>query len=176
MVTRIGITGHQSLAKRLRDDGALHSESEAWTWVEGVFAGLVTDNEIVVSSLAGGADQRLSRVATERGARIEVVIPSADYLETLNQSDRDEYKRLLDCAIEVIRLNFPEPSESAFFAAGKSVVDRSDTIVAVWDGQPAEGLGGTGDIIAYAHDRDKDVLQLDPIRRTIQYLRDGVET
>ena len=29
----------------------------------------------------------------------------------------------------------------AFFEAGKRVVDESDWLVAVWDGQPARGLG-----------------------------------
>jgi hypothetical protein len=32
-------------------------------------------------------------------------------------------------------------------------VDRSSVLVAVWDGQPARGLGGTADVVAYARQR-----------------------
>lgn len=172
MATRIGITGHQILERRLRSKRAPYTEAEAWNWVETVFADLVSGDEIVVSSLAGGADQRLSRIATEHGARLEVVVPSDGYVETLDRDEQGEYERLLDYAIEVIRLDFAEPSERAFFAAGKCVVDRSDEIVAVWDGQPAEGLGGTGDVVAYARDHGKKVVQLDPIQRTIRHLQE----
>jgi hypothetical protein len=32
-------------------------------------------------------------------------------------------------------------------------VDRSDVLLAVWDGRPARGFGGTGDVVAYARRR-----------------------
>jgi hypothetical protein len=37
--------------------------------------------------------------------------------------------------------------------AGKVVVDRSSVLVAVWDGQPSRGLGGTADVVRYARER-----------------------
>jgi hypothetical protein len=33
------------------------------------------------------------------------------------------------------------------------VVDPSDVLVAVWDGEPARRLGGTADVVAYARER-----------------------
>jgi hypothetical protein len=38
-------------------------------------------------------------------------------------------------------------------AGGRAVVDRSDVLMAVWDGQPARGLAGTADVGAYARER-----------------------
>lgn len=170
-MSRIGITGHQSLVKRLATAGAICSEGDAWTWVEQVFAAFLTDTGssgiVLISSLATGADQRLSRVGREQGSKIEVVVPSVDYVETLTGADRDSYDQLLGEAVKVIELGYPEPTEEAFFAAGKSVVDRSDSVVAVWDGKASEGLGGTADIVAYAQERGRTILHLDPIRRTI---------
>jgi hypothetical protein len=32
--------------------------------------------------------------------------------------------------------------------AGRVIVERSDTLLAVWDGEAAQGLGGTGDLVA----------------------------
>jgi hypothetical protein len=34
-----------------------------------------------------------------------------------------------------------------------AVVQRSDVLLAVWDGLPARWFGGTGDVVAYARER-----------------------
>lgn len=38
-------------------------------------------------------------------------------------------------------------------AGGRVVVDRSARLLAVWDGQPARGHGGTAGVVAYARKR-----------------------
>ncbi len=48
---------------------------------------------------------------------------------------------------------YVEPSEEAFFAADRRVVELSDRMVAIWDGKQSRGLGGTADVVAYAADR-----------------------
>ena len=42
-------------------------------------------------------------------------------------------------------------------AASRLMVDAADELFAVWDGQPARGHGGTGDVVAYARERGKPV-------------------
>lgn len=169
---RIGITGHQLLGKRLKDQGGRHSEASAWVWVEKSFLKFLSSlpgKEIVASSsLAAGADQRLSRVAFDFGASLEVIIPAADYIDNFTDSkDLREYKFLLSQAVNVISLSFSKSSEAAYLAAGKLVADRVDTVVAVWDGLEAAGMGGTGDIAEYARKLGKDVLHINPISRTV---------
>jgi hypothetical protein len=68
----------------------------------------------------------------------------------------------LSRATEVEQLPFPEPSEAAFMAAGRRVVDNSDWLLAIWDGEKSRGLGGTADIVAYAEERGKRVEVLWP--------------
>jgi hypothetical protein len=46
-----------------------------------------------------------------------------------------------------------ESTERAHLAAGQVVVDRSERLVAVWDGKPARGIGGTADIVSYARQK-----------------------
>ena len=46
--------------------------------------------------------------------------------------------------------------------AGKVVVDRSSVLLAVWDGQPSRGLGGTADVVAYARQRGVPVTVIWP--------------
>lgn len=46
-------------------------------------------------------------------------------------------------------LPYSKPEE-AFLACGKAVADWTDILIAIWDGRPAKGRGGTGDVVAYA--------------------------
>ena len=50
-------------------------------------------------------------------------------------------------ADETVAMPFVESSEDAYFAAGSYIADESDVLLAVWDGRPSGGLGGTGDIV-----------------------------
>ena len=42
------------------------------------------------------------------------------------------------------------------------MVDRSERLVAVWDGKPARGIGGTADIVSYARQKGVPVVVLWP--------------
>lgn len=57
-------------------------------------------------------------------------------------------------------MDFFECSEYAFLKAGKHMVQKSDIIFAIWDGQKAKGLGGTADIVEYAISVEKEVIHL----------------
>jgi hypothetical protein len=104
-----------------------------------------------VTALAAGADQVFAKTVLGMGGNLRVIVPSRRYEEAFSsQAAVASYKRLLARAQEVERLNFAEPSETAFLAAGRRVVDCSDVLVAVWDGEPARGSGGTADVVAYA--------------------------
>lgn len=105
-----------------------------------------------VTALAMGADQLFARSVLEREGRLHVVVPSREYERTFDEADRRSYLTLLSTAVEVETLNYPEPSEAAFLAAGIRVVELSDLLLAVWDGRKAEGLGGTADVVAHARE------------------------
>jgi hypothetical protein len=109
------------------------------------------------SSLAAGADQLVARVVLEEGGSVHAIVPSAGYGETLTGRDRTFYEKLLAASADVVRLGFQEPSEQAYWEAGKAVVDRCEILIAIWDGLPARGLGGTADVVGYAKERGKDV-------------------
>ena len=42
------------------------------------------------------------------------------------------------------------------------MVEVSDLVLAVWDGMPAKGTGGTADIVAFADAHGKEVVQIWP--------------
>jgi hypothetical protein len=114
----------------------------------------------VVSSLAEGADRILAHAVLAReGTRLEVILPldPKDYRRDFKTLEsRDDFDYLTDKAsVDVIP---PKKSRvDAYEAAGHAVVDRSDVIIVVWDGEAARGRGDTADIYAYAVMRKKPI-------------------
>src|SRR5205085_9286882 len=105
---------------------------------------------IGICALADGADQLFAEAVLEVGGSLEVVIPADGYRESLPPDSVAAFDRLLARASAVQRLGYPESTSDAHEAAGRLLVGRSDVLVAVWDGLPARGPGGTGDVVAYA--------------------------
>lgn len=144
---KIGVTGHQDLPPSVA--------VEVRSVVQELFQryGRITG----ICSLAAGADQLAAEAILELGGEVEVVIPCDRYASTFNAEALTKFNRLLSRATAVTVLPFPEPSESAFLAGGLVVVERSQRILAVWDGLPARGLGGTADVVKYAQALDRPV-------------------
>jgi len=163
---RIGITGHQ----RLRDPAA-------WRWVEmeiNQFLGAAPRPLVGISSLAAGADQLFAKVVLQHGGALEVVIPFAAYETTfVADREREEFKRLLRRCTRSETLEERGTNEQAYFVAGKRVIDRSDLVVAVWDGGPAGGLGGTADAVKYGLQQRKIIVHLNPVTKTRRQISVG---
>lgn len=80
------------------------------------------------------------------------------------------YDALLLRARKVDDDNGPFSSlDEAYLLAGKAVVDRSEQLLAVWDGEPApeRHIGSTAHVVDYAKERGCPVLVLNPIARTV---------
>jgi hypothetical protein len=107
--------------------------------------------------LAAGADQIFAQEVLDAGGSLVAVIPCTRYEQTFDDEGLITFESLKAQCIDVITLDFPEPTEEAFMEAGKQVMDSSEMIVAIWDGQPALGLGGTGDAVDYARNQGKPV-------------------
>ena len=106
-----------------------------------------------ITSLAEGADQIFAERVLAAGGQLTAILPAAHYALTFPHGPaRQHYEDLLSRANQIIHLPFNEPTEDAYWAAGKEIVDRCDFLLAVWNGKPSGGLGGTGDIVAYARE------------------------
>src|SRR4029077_15421939 len=56
----------------------------------------------------------------------------------------------------------------AYLECGILVVEEADLLVAVWDGKPARGVGGTADIVTIARNSIKPLILVDPDSLVIQ--------
>lgn len=151
---RIGVTGHRTLSDR-----TCQLVFEA---VKNELSGIT--RPMVVTSLAPGADQLSARAALEIGGYLSVVVPARNYVSSFPAaSDVRSYQELLSKAAEIKQMPYEEPSDEAYWAAGREVVERADTLLAIWDGQPAAGLGGTGDVVRYARSVGRKVIVIWPL-------------
>jgi hypothetical protein len=115
----------------------------------------------VVSTLAGAADRLIAReILAEPGSRLEVVLPLAleDYLDEFRQSDpKREFRDLLARASSIWQNPSGISREEAYEQAGRYLVEHSDVIIAVRDGQPADGTQ-TASIVDYAGEHEVPLL------------------
>jgi hypothetical protein len=149
----IGLTGHQQMSRATQKAVAerLTEELERASPCTGI------------CSLAAGADQLFAEVVLQTGNQLSVVVPSAGYESTFPEpADLEHYRALLAQASTVDQLDHAEPNEQAFYEAGKEVARRSDLLLAVWDGQPAAGIGGTADVVTFAREQGKQVVVVWP--------------
>jgi len=157
---RIGITGHQRL-KNLSD----------WDWIKEQMDSTLREFPrpvIGVTSLAIGADQLFAKTILEHQGIIEAIIPFEGYeLKFAQGADREAYQHLLRSASRIEILTKAESDEESYRAAGIRVADISEMLMAVWDGRPAGGLGGTADIVAYARQQGKKILHFNPITHSV---------
>ncbi|WP_017569674.1 hypothetical protein [Nocardiopsis halotolerans] len=150
---RIGVTGHRGLTPE----------------VSSTVAALITAHlepygcEMVgLSCLADGADAVFAEAVVAAGAPLEAVIPASGYRDALPEEHHPVYDRLLAQAVLVHALPHTASTSEAHMEAGKLLVERCDQLVAVWDGQPARGRGGTADVVAYARSLFRPVSVLWP--------------
>ncbi|MBL7260663.1 hypothetical protein [Paractinoplanes lichenicola] len=148
---RVGLTGHQRLS--------LSTRRTITSSIAGILTEQSDENLVGITSLAEGADQLFAFTVLATGGRLHAIIPSSDYESSFqdDQAARANYTALCGLANDITTLPFAKPGEDAYLAAGKAVVDNCDLLIAVWDGKPAVGRGGTGDIVRYANERSVDV-------------------
>ena len=152
-MTALGVTGHQSIPPEALDY-VIAGIRDCINTQPGPLTGY--------SSLAAGADQLFAHELLAAGGALIAIIPSQGYESTFSDEGLRSYEDLLAHCTETVTLDFAEPTEEAFMAAGEEVIRHSEVVIAVWDGQPAKGLGGTADAVAYARDLEKDVVVVWP--------------
>ena len=160
---KVGITGHQHL-----------EDSHSWEWVKKEMDDVLAKLRRPVTGitcLAVGADSLFAELVLRHGGALEAVLPFPEYERELPVHQRSKYQELLEMASTITVLEKQQSNQESYFEAGKKVVDAAELLLAVWDGEPARGLGGTADIVAYALQQRKPVIHLDPINRSVTRLR-----
>ena len=149
----IGITGHRDIivTKQLKTD------------LKSFFKKLNSKDKTVklLSPLADGADRLVADIYLEvfkEKAKLIVPMPfnKERYIEDFNAESKEEFLKYLKIADEVFEVTNSQGCN--YKSVGVFVADECDVLLALWDGTFNAKSGGTGDIVAYARDRGKEVV------------------
>lgn len=117
----------------------------------------------LISALASGPDQWAAREAVALGYELQCVLPFGrdEYREDFRGRHgnggewEEEFVALLGLATAVFELDGRVvrtqderlPDGHSYRSAGRAILRQSDLLVALWDGQPPRGTGGTGEMV-----------------------------
>jgi hypothetical protein len=176
LVLRVGVTGHRPSDKRPEPDvQKLRAAAQRiFQQIADTFAGVAaTYAQVfacadtppakgglrVISALAAGADQWLADEALKLGYELQapLPLPREEYRKDFagDAASEAEYDRLLAMATAVLELDgkvhldaqgHRHVDPASYEAVGFAVLDQSDLLIAVWDGQ-RQRPGGTGQVV-----------------------------
>ncbi|HEX5259357.1 MAG TPA: hypothetical protein VFW35_11345 [Sphingomicrobium sp.] len=117
-----------------------------------------------VSPIADGTDQIAAELAVELGWELQAILPFARerYRESLaNHGARSRFDALLqraNCSLELP--GDPDDSLDAYVMTGRATVAHCDVLIAVWDGKPPRGRGGTAEVVQLALTRGTAIVHV----------------
>ena len=171
MALRVGVTGHRnldtSLIARLRPlvrqalkqivcgvDQILQESKAAWSAEPPLLRAL--------SPIAEGADRLFAEEALALGFTLESPLPfHREEYEKDFPASLEAFRGLLARAESVFELDGDRAdAPAAYEAVGRVVLDQCDLLIALWNGQPAAGKGGTAEIRADAIKRRTPVITI----------------
>ncbi len=168
---RIGVTGHRPHRLVVSERLLARRVSRVLSGLAGAMSGAGWPGSPwldINSPLAEGADQIVAREALALGQRVTALLPFSrrDYEATFDDKARvAAFRTLLKQASERLQLDGrPQHAEAGYVAAGDITVARSDLILTIWDGKPAEGRGGTPEILQNAIGWGIPVIWIDAVR------------
>jgi hypothetical protein len=135
----------------------------------------------LVSTLADGADTIAAKAALDLGYALDVPLPfaPADYEKDFNSDAVDgreplqDFRTLVGKARSVLQLPGQRRTEAdtkqqgnlkenrAYEAAGLTVLNQADILLAVWDGAGSRGRGGTAEMVAEAARQRIPIIHVD---------------
>lgn len=156
-MTKIALAGHQDLTQAAVElvDEAIRDELPRM--VHGSHRDIVG-----ITCLAPGAQQLLARAVADLGGELEVVLPTANYVEQLPEEARAEYQSLLARSRRLHSLPAAESDEAAYREAGYFMLVLADRLLAVWDGTNPHGTDATAALVFAARDRGLPVTVIWP--------------
>jgi hypothetical protein len=155
----VGVTGHRSLPdadlpllrQRVRELLSLATDPHETSWL--------------ATSLAEGADRLVAEEALTLGYELYCPLPfaRAEYEKDFDTQESVAWFR--DALARSARIDTTEWSEpmartDGYTAAGRAMLDASWTLLALWDGLPPRGEGGTGQMVQEAITRGMPVFHV----------------
>jgi hypothetical protein len=164
----VGFTGHRSVADPAGVARAITAALES-------LRAEAPGEWLALSSVADGSDQMFVAQARALGLSWHAILPlpKAEFQKDFTPADWSAVETMLTHAEHVRVITENGTREDAYLDCGMETVNGADVLLAVWDGQPARGKGGTADVVGYARSLGKPVVVIDA--HTLEVRRDNFD-
>jgi len=124
-----------------------------------------------LSSVAEGGDQIFIEQLRTLGLSWHAILPlpRAEFAKDFSDAEWAGVEGILNQAEHIRVITENGTREDAYLDCGLATVDGSDLLVAVWDGEPARGKGGTADVVAYAALLGKPLILINAITLAVEH-------
>jgi hypothetical protein len=174
LVVRVGVTGHRPGGLADADTELLQKQVDSVlacvrdTALRVAAKGLFSEQPPclrVISSLAEGADRLVAQRGLHMGYELQAPLPyaRAEYEKDFASAEsREEFHALLRQSSSVFEIDGTRQQGAlAYLAAGRLLIHHCDVLIAIWNGQPAAGVGGTSQIVEEALKLGLPVVRID---------------
>jgi len=119
---------------------------------------------IGISSAAAGSDLLFAQSVLDSGMPWQAVLPlaQAEFQRDFNPEEWQQVEALLKAAESVTEIGASDEREEAYLDCGIEIVNSCDVLVALWDGEPARGRGGTAEVVTFSRELGKPLVIVDP--------------
>ena len=161
----IGFTGHRTLPNEAE---CRQQMLNLLAQQKAAFPGTVYG----VCSVAAGGDLLFAESCTALGIpfRILLPLPLEDFRTDFDAPSWSRAQQAMGNAISIEVIGSAEPRNERYYECGLETVQQSRLLFAIWNGQPASGLGGTQEIVAFASRMGRPVVWIHSETTEIQTL------
>ena len=176
IILNVGVTGHRAgafsapLVRRLRPVvytifGQLRDATLKIQKSEAAFCSSTEAQLCLHTPLATGADQIAAMCARSNGYFVRALLPfePSEYRKDFAPGEEESFfEQALAAADEIVALSGDRSDlEAAYVSVGKSLVATADVMIAIWDGEPGRGPGGTAHVVELALENAVPVIHID---------------
>lgn len=166
----VGFSGHRRIADGEKIRGAITRELARLQEQAARAGGRIE----AFGSAAYGGDLLFGHSAAALGVPLHLILPmpeaefrkdfhdaAPEVWQQAEQMIREARARKNGGTFRITRKSDRRPD--CYYDAGVEMIEAADALIAVWDGAPSRGLGGTAEIVAHARALGKTVIVIDAI-------------
>jgi hypothetical protein len=155
----IGFTGHRSL----------EDEDQCRQWILDFLRRQISSIPALVcgvSSVAAGGDLLFAESCIQLALPLCVLLPLPldEFRQDFTPADWARAEQVLSKAASVEFTAGSQSREECYYECGIETVQQSRLLLALWNGEPSQGLGGTEDIVSFARGIGRPVIWLHSTR------------
>jgi len=164
-VIAIGFTGHRALNDESR------SRIRILEFLQD-FKAKTSKTIYGVSSAAVGGDLVFAESCIQTGIPVRILLPFSkdQFREDFDEPTWKRSEAVMQQAISVEVIGGGQSAQESYYDCGIETVQQSQMLVALWNGNPARGLGGTAEIVDFAKEQARPLVWIHSVTDDVQFL------